>query len=95
MTVYPGKEKEYEKRHDEIWPEMVRALKRASVSNFSIFLIDTTLFGYVEVEDRAKWDDLANQEIVQKWWAYMEPMMETNPDNSPVSRPMREVFHLD
>ena len=95
MTVYPGKEEEYEKRHEEIWPEMVRALKNASVSNFSIFLIDTILFGYVEVEDQTKWEDLANQEIVQKWWGYMEPVMETNLDKSPVSRRMREVFHLD
>ena len=95
MTVYPGMEQEYEKRHDEIWPEMVKALKNASVSNFSIFLLDKTLFGYVEVEDQAKWDNLANQEIVQKWWDYMEPVMETNSDKSPASLVMREVFHLD
>ena len=95
MKLYPGKAEEYKKNHDEIWPEMANALKEGGISNFSIFLLDETLFGYAEIEDMDKWNNLANKEIVKKWWVYMKPLMETNPDNSPVSRDMQEVFHLD
>ena len=31
---------------------------------------------------------------MQKWWKYMEDIMETNHDNSPVSIPLKEVFYL-
>lgn len=39
--------------------------------------------------------DLGALEIVQKWWAYMADIMETNPDNSPVSIPLPELFYLE
>ena len=41
------------------------------------------------------WDKETNTEIVQKWWDYMADIMEVNPDNSPVSIPLPEVFHMD
>ena len=31
----------------------------------------------------------------QKWWDMMADIMEVNPDNSPVTVPIQEVFHLD
>ena len=95
MKLYPKKEAEYKKRHDEIWPEMVETLKKGGVSNFSIFLQGTTLFAYVEVEDVKRWTAIAQDEVNQRWWVYMKPLMETNPDNSPISHELYEVFHLD
>ena len=97
MFLKPGFEAEYEKRHNEIWPELVKLLKDAGVANYSIFLDkDTnTLFAYQEVSGEGGSQDLGSTEIVQKWWAYMADIMETNPDNSPVSIPLQEVFHLD
>ena len=97
MTVYPNMHEEYEKRHNEIWPEMVEELRKHGGSNYSIFLDkDTnTLFGYVEIEDEDKWKQMASTEINQKWWKFMEPVMETNPDSSPVSKNLKEVFHMD
>lgn len=97
MHVYPDKHQEYEKRHNEIWPEMVEELKRHGAHNYSIFLDKKTnqLFGFIEIEDEEKWNEMATTPINQKWWAFMEPVMETNPDKSPVSRDLREVFHLD
>jgi L-rhamnose mutarotase len=38
---------------------------------------------------------LGQTEIVQKWWAYMADIMDTDPDNSPISIPLEEVFHMD
>ena len=52
-------------------------------------------YGYIEVEDPAKWDESADTAINRKWWDFMADIMETNPDNSPVSVDLHEVFHLD
>ncbi|MBN6206170.1 L-rhamnose mutarotase [Ralstonia pickettii] len=97
MMVYPDKHEEYERRHNEIWPEMVEELHRHGASNYSIFLDKRTnqLFGYLEIENEEKWKQMAETEINQKWWAFMEPVMETHPDNSPVSIDLKEVFHMD
>ncbi|GAB2556309.1 L-rhamnose mutarotase [Gracilibacillus alcaliphilus] len=97
MKVYEDMHEEYEKRHREIWPEMVEELKRHGAHNYSIFLDKetSTLFGYLEIEDEEKWSKMPATEINQKWWEYMEPVMETNPDNSPISKELIEVFHMD
>jgi L-rhamnose mutarotase len=62
----------------------------------SIFLDDRShmLFGYVEVEDDARWDAIALTPACQKWWRYMSEIMPANADGSPVSRPLKQVFHL-
>lgn len=97
MQLKPGFEKEYKKRHDEIWPDLEQQLKRAGISNYSIFLDQETLTLYAvqELSDKNAADELPNTEIVKKWWEYMADIMETNPDNSPISRPLLEVFHFD
>ncbi|WP_080875927.1 L-rhamnose mutarotase [Oceanobacillus timonensis] len=96
MSVYPDKHEEYEKRHNEIWPEMVDELRKHGVNNYSIFLDKETsnLFGYIEVEDEETWSEMDSTEINQKWWAFMEPLMETHSNNRPVSKDLKEVFHM-
>lgn len=97
MTLLPGNEVEYEKRHDEIWPELVVALKDAGVSDYSIFLEheSNTLFAVLKRTENHAMDQLPLEPIVKKWWAYMADIMVTNPDNSPVVNPIKQVFHLD
>ncbi len=97
MTVHPDKHDEYKKRHNEIWPQMVKEMHKFGASNYSIFLDKDTnkLFGYVEIEDEEKWSDFAKTDINQKWWKFMAPVMETHPDNSPVSVELKEVFHME
>lgn len=97
MKVYPDMHEEYERRHREIWPELVQALREHGARNYSIFLDKETnqLFAYVEIEDEEKWRELASTEINRKWWAYMAPIMETHPDNSPVTKDLKMVFHMD
>lgn len=96
MHVFPGQYEEYKRRHDELWPEMAEMLKEHGAHNYSIFLDEETgnLFAYVEIEDEAWWEQVSQTEICRKWWAYMEPLMETNADNSPVSKSLKEVFYL-
>jgi L-rhamnose mutarotase len=92
MKLKPGFEAEYKKRHDEIWPELSAVLTETGVYDYSIYLDRATgvLFA---VQKRA--DDLPNHPIVKKWWAYMADIMDTNPDNSPVSSSIECVFHMD
>ena len=96
MSVNPDQHEEYEKRHTPIWPELEAVLKAHGVSNYSIFLDTDThqLFAYAEVEDEAQWASIADEEICKKWWRYMRDIMPSNPDNSPVAKDLRQVFHI-
>jgi L-rhamnose mutarotase len=96
MQLLAGFTAEYKKRHDEIWPALSALLKEAGISGYSIFLDEQTneLFAIMQVADRKLTDNLPKQEIMQKWWAYMSDIMETNPDSSPVVIPLKEVFYL-
>jgi L-rhamnose mutarotase len=95
MKLKPGFEAEYEKRHDEIWPELSTELSRAGISDYSIFLDKETLtlFAFQKLTDDHTADLLPQTEIVKKWWHYMSDIMEVNPDNSPIATDLTEVFH--
>ena len=97
MKLFPGFKEEYRKRHNEIWPELVKLLKDQGVGNYSIWLDEetNTLFAYQEQSGESSSQDLGATEIVQKWWKYMADIMETNADNSPISIPLEEVFYME
>jgi len=96
MKLFKGKEAEYKKRHDEIWPELKSLLKTTGIEDYSIFLDEETniLFGVMKVDDETKLDQLPDHPVMKKWWSYMKDLMETNEDNSPVSVRLNEVFYL-
>ena len=97
MMVNPDQHEEYEKRHNPIWPELEKTLKEHGVLSYSIYLLPETnqLFAYAEIEDEEKWNKIADTGICKKWWAYMKDIMPSNPDNSPTSEELREVFHME
>ena len=97
MKLYEGQEAEYEKRHNQLWPEMKDMIHEYGGKNYTIFLDKETLtlFGYIEIEDEERWAKGADTAINRKWWDFMADIMETNPDNSPVSIDLKTVFHLD
>lgn len=97
MKLFEGKVEEYKKRHNPIWSELEEVLKSHGVLTYSIYLDKNTndLFGYAEIEDQKKWDEVANTDVCKKWWDYMAPLMEVNSDNSPVSKDLLEVFHIE
>lgn len=97
MQVNPDQLEEYQRRHNPIWPELEATLRAHGVHNYSIFLDEQTsqLFAYVEIEDEARWESIAQTEVCQKWWARMQEIMPSNPDHSPISKDLSEVFHLD
>lgn len=96
MQLHQGQVQEYQRRHDEIWLELAELLKNNGVEDYSIFLDPDTnaLFGVLKMENPALLDELPKHPIMQKWWKYMSDIMETNPDNSPISTPLKEVFYL-
>ena len=96
MRILPGMASEYKRRHDEIWPDLSRLLRQSGISNYSIFLEESSgeLFAVLDSSDPASMDRLPENQIMQKWWSYMSDIMSVNSDNSPVTVPLNEVFHL-
>jgi len=97
MKLKPGVAAEYQRRHDEIWPELAQAIRASGISDYSIFLDEetSTLFAVQLQAENNTAAELPRDPVVRKWWNYMAPLMETHPDNAPVSVALKEVFHLD
>ena len=96
MSLHPGGQAEYTRRHNPIWAELDGVLRAHGVRSYSIFLDPDTndLFGYAEVESDERWSAIADTEVCRRWWRSMRELMPSNPDDSPKSRDLREVFHL-
>jgi L-rhamnose mutarotase len=97
MKLNPGMVEEYKKRHDNLWPELHQLLKDSGLAEYSIFFDEETniLFAFQKQYGDQGSQDLGKTGIVQKWWKYMADIMETNPDNSPVSTELVEVFYME
>ncbi|MDR2774977.1 MAG: L-rhamnose mutarotase [Tannerella sp.] len=97
MYLKPGMEEEYKKRHAALWPELRELLSQNGVFDYSIYWDKDTniLFAFQKTEGEESSQDMGLHPIVQKWWDYMADIMEVNSDNSPVSIPLPEVFHMD
>ena len=95
MNLKPGNEAEYKKRHDEIWPELTRLLQDTGIRNYTIFRDGLTLFAYLEIDEPAALDELPGNELMRKWWVYMEPLMVYNDDSTPAVTMLEEAFHQD
>lgn len=97
MQLKPGVAAEYQRRHDELWPELTEALRAAGIRDYSIYLAEAsgTLFAVQKRLPGHTTAALPGTAIMQRWWAYMADLMETNPDHSPVVTPLRRVFHQE
>jgi len=96
MSVNPDQHAEYERRHRPIWPELEQVLLAHGVVRYSIFLDEETsdLFACAEIEDEERWQAIAATDVCRRWWRHMRDLMPSNPDDSPVSRELREVFRM-
>ena len=95
--IKPGKKEEYIKRHNEIWPEMVKLLKDAGICNYSIWISGDNVFGYYECSKGVDFatKTQANSPIVDKWNEYMKDVMEMEMDPITGAQPhLEEVFYL-
>jgi len=97
MKLFPGQAAEYRRRHDAIWPELVSLLHEAGISDYSIFLDPETdiLFATLRRADNHRMDDLPEHPVMRRWWDFMKDIMAANPDGSPVTAPLIEMFHME
>ena len=97
MSVHPNAHDEYARRHNPIWPELEETLLAHGVTTYSIYLDSETsdLFAYAEVESEERWAAIASTPVCRRWWRHMRELMPSNPDDSPTSRELREVFHIE
>ena len=94
----PGLSDEYVRRHSPIWNELEQTLKAFGACNYSIFLHEDTglLFGYVEIEDEERFQEIAETDVCQRWWRYMTEVLVCEGGKQKGKEwPLREVFHLD
>lgn len=96
MRLHPGQTEEYRRRHDAIWPELSDLLHKTGIREYSIFLDEGSmiLFATLRIDDPAALENLAAQPVMRRWWEYMKDIMDANPDHSPVTRQLNEVFYL-
>lgn len=95
MRLKPGVVDEYRRRHDAIWPELSALLTESGIHDYSIFLDEETLslFAVLKLADDNRRDALPDHPVMQRWWAYMAPLMEVEPDNRPKEWPLPLIFH--
>jgi L-rhamnose mutarotase len=96
MTLNPGMQDEYRRRHDAIWPELAQALRAAGVLDYWIFLDERShqLFAFMQHRREHTLDLLPASPVMQQWWAYMADLMVTDRACAPLQAPLSPVFHL-
>jgi L-rhamnose mutarotase len=97
MSVHEDQQTEYARRHNPIWSELEETLLAHGVRTYSIYLDPGTseLFAYAEIESEERWAAVAPTDVCRRWWRHMRELMPSNPDDSPVSTELREVFHIE
>jgi L-rhamnose mutarotase len=97
MSVHEDEQAEYERRHNPIWRELEETLLAHGVRSYSIYLDPATseLFAYAEIESEERWAAVAATDVCRRWWRHMRELMPSNPDDSPVSTELRELFHIE
>ena len=100
IRLKPDKAQEYIKYHASVWPAVLRMIKQCNIANYSIFFKENVLFAYFEYTgydfdaDMAK---MAADEVTQKWWDVVKPLMDPLENIQPGEfwANMEEIFHID
>ncbi|HUI57873.1 MAG TPA: L-rhamnose mutarotase [Bryobacteraceae bacterium] len=98
LRIKPEAIEEYEREHQQVWPELLAKLKEVGISDYSIFRRgqDLTLYLRVDDFDRA-WDELERDPVNQRWQQLMGRLFEPVPDKKEGERfaMLKEVFYLE
>ncbi|MGD0876169.1 MAG: L-rhamnose mutarotase [Acidimicrobiales bacterium] len=91
---------EYVQLHAAVWPEVLDALRKANVTNYSIFRRDSLLFSYMEYRGSdlvADMAGMASDPATKRWWEVVMPLQRTMRSSADEEwwAPMEEVFHLE
>jgi L-rhamnose mutarotase len=96
MKIPPESAAEYKKRHDEIWPDLLKAHRDCGIRDYSIFLDRETgdLFASLKLTEAHQLEQLGQMEVVKRWWA-MNKDIQVYEGDQPMIRPLNEVFRMD
>ncbi|MAZ16760.1 MAG: L-rhamnose mutarotase [Ahrensia sp.] len=96
MVLNPGQAAEYKRRHDAIWPELTTALRKAGVSDYTIWLDPETnhLFATLLLAEDNSLADVPKTEINRRWWDFMADIMAYDDNNQPVQAPLEKMFEM-
>lgn len=100
IKLLPEREAEYRALHAAVWPEVLAALNRAHVTNYSIFLRDGLLISYLEYVGsnyEADMAAIAGDAKTQEWWQLTDPCQQPvkSAQTGQWWAPAEELFHLD
>jgi L-rhamnose mutarotase len=97
FEIRPGSEEEYKRRHDEIWPELVAAIKAGGISNYSLFRRGTQVIAYCECEPDAAtaFAKVGANEANARWSEWFEDIIVALTDEDGNLFAADEVWHLD
>jgi L-rhamnose mutarotase len=97
MEIVPGRETEYERRHNEIWPELVAELRRAGVRNYSLFRRGTSVIAYAECHPDAAtaFGAVGATDVNRRWAEWFRDVLARHTDDDGNLIEAAEVWHLD
>lgn len=100
IHLKPEKVADYIELHRAVWPDVLAILSRHFVKNYSIFLKENLLFGYLEYHgDNYALDmqQVADYEVTKRWWELTAPCQQplTAAAEGEWWTLMQEVFHLE
>jgi L-rhamnose mutarotase len=95
LNVRPDRMEEYLEAHRSVWPEMLAALKRAGIRNYTIFRAGNRVFGYFESDDlEAAAGYLESQDVSTRWQDAMADLLDERVPNTGPPR-LEQIFRLD
>ena len=97
FEIYPGKEAEYKRRHDEIWPELVTAIRDAGIKNYNLFRSGTQIIAYAECHPdvATAFGKVGATEVNARWARWFEDVIVKLADDQGNLFRAEEVWHLD
>ncbi len=95
LDVRPDRIDDYIEAHQNVWPEMLDALRAAGIRNYTIFRSGDRVFGYFEANDLREAESyLAQQEVCGRWQDAMAELLQHRvPDSGPP--PLQEIFRME
>jgi L-rhamnose mutarotase len=101
VNVVPEKRAEYLRLHAEVWPAVEATLRDCNVHNYTIFVLENTLFAYYEytgADHEADMARIAEDPVTREWWTHTDPCQTafgTTAAPGDRWREMHEVWHLE
>ena len=96
-----GAEADYDTYHAAVWPEVLAAIEKSGIRNYSIFRYHQWLFSYFEISDDVSLESIgkifAACPACMAWEKLMHEIQEPLPESGKEDWwvPMKEVFRID